>query len=83
VVMCLPLEPRFAGSNTAENDGFLRAINFLSATSFEGEMSCRSYVVTFYSKLKLPTNMKEIFCRQNLTLISFPNFSCFATGCFC
>jgi hypothetical protein len=34
----LPLNPRFAGSNPAENDGFLRAIKVRSMTSFGGEV---------------------------------------------
>jgi hypothetical protein len=33
---CLPLDPRFAGSNTAEDDGFLRAIKIRSTTSWGG-----------------------------------------------
>jgi hypothetical protein len=33
---CLPLDPRFAGSNTAEDDGFLRAIKIRSTTSSRG-----------------------------------------------
>jgi hypothetical protein len=36
VVACLPLDPRFAGSNPAEDDAFLRAIKIRSTTSFGG-----------------------------------------------
>jgi hypothetical protein len=35
---CLSLDPRFTGSNPAEDDGFLKAINIRSTTSFEGEV---------------------------------------------
>jgi hypothetical protein len=38
VLACLPLHPRFAGSNPAEDDGFLRAIKIHSTTSFGGEV---------------------------------------------
>jgi hypothetical protein len=34
----LPLDPRFAGSNPAEDDGFLKAIKIRSPTSFGGEI---------------------------------------------
>jgi hypothetical protein len=37
VVACLPLDPRFADSNLAEDDGFLRAIKIHSTTSFRKE----------------------------------------------
>jgi hypothetical protein len=38
VVACLPLDPRFAGSNPAEDDRFLRVIKIRSTTSFGGEV---------------------------------------------
>jgi hypothetical protein len=38
VVECLPLDPRFAGSNPAEKDGFLRVIKISSTASFGGEV---------------------------------------------
>jgi hypothetical protein len=38
VVACLPLDPRFAGSNSTEDDEFLKAIKIYSATSFGGEV---------------------------------------------
>jgi hypothetical protein len=37
VVVCLQLNPRFAGSNPGDEDGFLRAIKILSKTSFGGD----------------------------------------------
>jgi hypothetical protein len=42
VVACLPLDPSFAGSNPAEDDGLLRAIKIRSTTSFGGEV-CRRF----------------------------------------
>jgi hypothetical protein len=43
---CLKLDPRFAISNPAVDDGFLRLIEYRSSTSFGGEVkqsvSCRS-----------------------------------------
>jgi hypothetical protein len=49
VVICLPLDPRFEGSNAAENDGFLRVIKIRSTTSFEGEIKptaqCRNILL--------------------------------------
>jgi hypothetical protein len=38
MVACLPLDPRFADSNPAEDDGFLRVIKIRSTTSFGGEV---------------------------------------------
>jgi hypothetical protein len=38
VVACLSLDPRFAGSNTAEDDEFVMAIKIRSTTSFGGEV---------------------------------------------
>jgi hypothetical protein len=47
VVACLPVDLRFAGSNPAEDDGFLRVIKIRSATSFGGEIKpsvpCRRF----------------------------------------
>jgi hypothetical protein len=38
VVVGLQLDPKFAGSNAAEDDGFLRAIKIHSTTSIGGEV---------------------------------------------
>jgi hypothetical protein len=37
VASCLPLETRFAGSNPAEADGFLKEIKIHTTTSFGGK----------------------------------------------
>jgi hypothetical protein len=34
----VPLDPRFAGSNPAEDDGFLKAIKISSTASLGGEV---------------------------------------------
>jgi hypothetical protein len=44
VVACLPLDPRFAGSNPAEGDVFLRAIKSVAPLTSEGvkpSLPCR------------------------------------------
>jgi hypothetical protein len=38
VVTCLPLHPRFAGSNPADDDEFLRELRIRSTTSYGGEV---------------------------------------------
>jgi hypothetical protein len=47
VVACLPLDPKFAGSNPTKDDGFLRVIKIRSTTSFGGEVKpsvpCRRF----------------------------------------
>jgi hypothetical protein len=49
----LPLDPRFASSNLAEDDGFLR-VKINTMTSFRGEVKPLSDVIRFYSMLKNP-----------------------------
>jgi hypothetical protein len=46
VVKFLPLDPRFAGSDPAEDDGFSRAIKFAARL--------RSHFMRFYNMLKIP-----------------------------
>jgi hypothetical protein len=36
--VCLPVDPTFAGSSPAKDDGFLMAIQVRSTTSFGGEI---------------------------------------------
>jgi hypothetical protein len=64
VVACLPLDSRFAGSNTAEADEFLRAIKIRSTTFFAGEVE-PSVAMLFYGTLNKPTSTKEILRRKN------------------
>jgi hypothetical protein len=53
------LEPRFAGSNPAEDDKCLMAIKIRNTYSFGGEISSYSHVVKFYGILENPTGMKR------------------------
>jgi hypothetical protein len=46
------LDPRFVGSNPAEDDGFLRDIKIRSTPSFEREEKKSAHVVRFYCMLK-------------------------------
>jgi hypothetical protein len=46
---CLLLDPRFAGSNPAEDDGFLRAIKIRSTTSFGGKVKPSAQGTVFLS----------------------------------
>jgi hypothetical protein len=58
------LDPRFAGSNPAEDDGFLRAIKIYSTTSFGGDikLSVPSHKILWH--LKNVYSIKDT-CRQN------------------
>jgi hypothetical protein len=48
----LPLDPRFAGSNLAEDDGFLTGIKIHSMTSFTGEvkLSAKCHEILWHVK---------------------------------
>jgi hypothetical protein len=45
--------PRFASSNPAECDVFLRAIEIRGMTFFEREVKPSAHVLTFYGMLKI------------------------------
>jgi hypothetical protein len=64
----LPLDPRFAGSNAAESDGFFRSIKVLSTTSLGGEVKpsapCRKILPHVNDPLR--------YDRQNSSVISRP-----------
>jgi hypothetical protein len=57
---CLPWEARFVGSNSAEDDGFLRVIKIRSTTSFGGEVKpstpCR--------KILRHVSINKKFCQE-------------------
>jgi hypothetical protein len=65
VVACLSLDPRFAGSNLAKGDGFLKTIKIRSMTFFGGSKWIRRKILRYES-------MKEILRRQNSAVISSP-----------
>jgi hypothetical protein len=50
---CLPMDPKFAGSNPAGGDGLLRTIQIRSTPSFGGEVKPSGHVVRFYSMVKV------------------------------
>jgi hypothetical protein len=64
VVVYLPLDPRFAGSNPAKDDGFLRVIRIHSITSF-GEEVKPSVPCCRFTACKRTTSMKQMLRRQN------------------
>jgi hypothetical protein len=49
------LDPRFAGSYPAEDDGFLRMIKICSTPFFGREVRLSARVVRFYGMLKNPS----------------------------
>jgi hypothetical protein len=49
------LNPKFTGSNLAEDDGFLRALKVCSTTFFRGEVKLASHVIRFLGMLKIAT----------------------------
>jgi hypothetical protein len=55
------LVPRLAGSNPAEHDGFLRAIQNRSMTYFGEKVKPPVHVVIFCSMLKNPVEYKRYF----------------------
>jgi hypothetical protein len=54
VVVCLPLDLRFAGSHPVEDDGFLRAIKIRGRTSFGGGEKLSA------QRRKILRNVKEL-----------------------
>jgi hypothetical protein len=76
-MVCLLLDPRFAGLIPAESDGFLMAIKSAACLPLEGKQS-RWRHVRFYM-LKIPFKYEQIyFLRPNSSFTSL-SFFCFAT----
>jgi hypothetical protein len=50
----LTLDPRFADSNPAEDNGFLRALKSGACFSSEGKKIRQPHVLRFYCRLKIP-----------------------------
>jgi hypothetical protein len=59
----LPLDPRFTGSNQAEDGGFLRAIKVSNATSFRGKVkpavSCHTILWHVKKRYKYERNTSQ------------------------
>jgi hypothetical protein len=66
----LPLDPKFAGSNPAEDNGLLRAIKSLAQLPSDGKQSRRPHVVTFHGMLKISTEYDRDTAPAKLTDIS-------------
>jgi hypothetical protein len=81
----LPLDPSFAGSNPAQNDGFLRETEVLSTISFREEEKPLAPVVRFYSMLKIPAEYDKDTSPAKLKEHFLPSFPHFATNnkCLC
>jgi hypothetical protein len=77
VVACLPLDPRFAGSNLAEDDGFSRVIKICNTIFFEVEVKLSVPCRKIYDMLKDTMSMKMILHRQNSVAISCQVFPAF------
>jgi hypothetical protein len=58
-LLCLSLDPRFAGSNPTEDDGFIRVIKIRSTTSFGGKVKPSVHGIRFYGMLKTRTVWKR------------------------
>jgi hypothetical protein len=56
----LPLDPRFAGSNPAEDDKVLRTIKIRCTTSFGGEIKPSAPCHKILRHVKYPYSMKQI-----------------------
>jgi allantoicase len=69
VVACLPLDPRFAGSNPAKDDGLLRVIKIRSTTVLRRGRR-RSHVVDL-RHVKEPYEHEKMFCRQKNSAAMF------------
>jgi hypothetical protein len=71
---CLPWDPRYAGSNPAESDGFVRAVQSVTGLPSEGKQGRRPHLIQFYVVLKNVTGMKEILVAKISSYLS-PSFS--------
>jgi hypothetical protein len=82
VVECMPLDPRFAGSNLAEDDGFLKAIKFRSTTSF-GEEVKPSVPCKSLRHVEEPYEYERDTSYAKYSGHFSPGSSCFATTFIC
>jgi hypothetical protein len=63
---CLPLDPRFAGSNPAEGDGFLKVIKIRCTTSFRRKVKTSAPCHNILRHVKKPYRYEnKILRRQN------------------
>jgi hypothetical protein len=78
----LPLNPKFAGSNPAEDDGFIRAIQSVALTSFGGEVKPAVPRSKIYGILKITTGVKRDTSYAKFSHL-WPSFFCFDSRCLC
>jgi hypothetical protein len=64
---CLPLNPRFAGSNPPEGDEFWRRYKFAAWLPSEGKTSRRPHVVRFYVMSNIPEEYDRDISLTKLT----------------
>jgi hypothetical protein len=77
------LDSRFADSKQTEYDGFLRAIEFRSTTSFGEEVKPSAHGGRFYGMLKIPAEYDSDNSSAILIDISRKGSPSFATRCLC
>jgi hypothetical protein len=65
LVACLPLDPRFASSNPAGDDGFSKAIKIYSTTSFGRKIKPSVLCPKILRYVENATSMKEILRSKN------------------
>jgi hypothetical protein len=76
-----PKFPRFAGSNPAQNDGFLRVVKIRSMTSFGREVKPAALRRKILRHVKDPSEHDRDISPIKLTDISRQLSSCFVTRC--
>jgi hypothetical protein len=79
VVACLQLDPRFAGSSPAEDDGFLGVIKIRSTTSFGGDVKSSVPCRRFTACKRTLRAWKDALQAKFSGHVSHPCLSCFAT----
>jgi hypothetical protein len=75
------LDPRFAGSNLVEDDGFLRAIKISSTSSFGGEVKPSAPSRKILRNVKKPFEVEAKTLHNAKFIIYFASSSCFANRC--
>jgi hypothetical protein len=78
---CLPLNPRFAGLNLAEDYGFLRAIKIRSTTFFGGKGKCQPHAAIF-RHVKEPCRVWKKYFIGKIQSYFSSSLIWFATRCF-
>jgi hypothetical protein len=80
---CLPLIPSYAGTNTADDDEFLREIKIRSRTSFGAEVKPSVPRRKILLMLKQPYRYEKRYFVVKIHIHLSPSYSCFAARCVC